>query len=299
MIEDLYCPYCTTALTHEREAFSCAQCLRKYPVIDGIPSFVEDDSFKDNHFTSAYFKDLIAIEKKHFWHKTKRLLLYSFLKKNIPDYKSKGFFELGCGCGYFLHFLREKGVYVQGGGDLFPESLQIVSEYLDVPLYRVNALELPFQDRFGIVALLDIIEHIEDDVKVLKEVHRSLKSGGYVLVTVPALEMLRRNLDNVLRHKRRYTKNQLKQCLEKSGFTPLKITYYNAYTVPFLLVQRLIENMKKDNLSTDAHEVIHFNNTINPVANFVFQALFAIERKIIVNFGLPVGGSLVALGQKK
>ena len=293
----LYCPECKKELSGNTGGYHCAACSTSYPVIDGIPSFVEDDSFKNNYFTSAYFDNLIETEKKHFWHITKRKLLYRFLKKNIPDFESIGFFELGCGSGYFLDYLMKRGVRIQGGGDLFVESLKIVSGYLKIPLYKIDALRMPFRDEFGIVALLDIIEHIDDDLGVLKEVRGSLRKGGYVLVTVPALEILRRNLDNILRHKRRYTKGLLRDRLIQAGFSNPKVTYFNAYTIPFLLAQRSYEYVRKNSLETDEKKVINKSNTIHSLPNSLFQLAAAIERPFIVQFGIPAGASLMAIAK--
>ena len=126
-----YCPECKNNLDTKNGSHFCGECSLEYPVVNGIPSFVKDDSFKNNHFLSEYFDDLIATEKRHFWHKTKRKLLYKYLQSNIPDLATKGFFELGCGSGYFLNYLMERGVRIQGGGDFWIDTV-IQSTFVQV-----------------------------------------------------------------------------------------------------------------------------------------------------------------------
>ena len=73
---------------------------------------------------------------------------------------------------------------------------------------------------FEISTLLDVLEHT-DDKKTLQELHRILKPEGLLIITVPAFKFLWSKLDDVLKHKRRYTKSSLqkvlKQALEKVG----------------------------------------------------------------------------------
>ncbi|MDD5063243.1 MAG: class I SAM-dependent methyltransferase [Phycisphaerae bacterium] len=96
--------------------------------------------------------------------------------------------DFGCGKGHLLNGLNRKkagrlvGVdaseeQVEQGRKLFPD-LEIVKIHKDAPL--------PFDDAtFGSVTIMDVLEHIYEQAKLLTELNRVLIDGGKLIVTVP------------------------------------------------------------------------------------------------------------------
>jgi SAM-dependent methyltransferase len=75
---------------------------------------------------------------------------------------------------------------------------------------------------FDLLLLLDVLEHIEDDLGFLREtVARNLVAGGYALISVPAWQALFGDHDVRLRHFRRYQPDQARRLVEGSGLTVL------------------------------------------------------------------------------
>ena len=72
----------------------------------------------------------------------------------------------------------------------------------------ITELPLP-DDRFDFAVCLDVIEHIDDDLRALRELHRVVRPGGTLLVTVPAYQWLWSEHDVINHHKRRYTRKTL------------------------------------------------------------------------------------------
>jgi hypothetical protein len=74
--------------------------------------------------------------------------------------------------------------------------------------------------RFGGILMLDVIEHVQDDVAFVREVvEESLAPGGWVLVSVPAYQSLFSSHDQALKHFRRYSPGGIRTVLEASGLT--------------------------------------------------------------------------------
>ncbi|MEK7649498.1 MAG: class I SAM-dependent methyltransferase [Patescibacteria group bacterium] len=144
--------------------------------------------------------------------------------------------DLGCGREAFLlkHFSRkikhgygfDKYITAEEGG-----------------AYTLKALELddkvPLPDAtVDLVTILAALEHFSDEAGMLSEVYRVLKPGGRVVITVPTwrnkplLEMLASwgviNKDEILDHKRYYSKKELSAALTKAGFSPASqtLTYW-------------------------------------------------------------------------
>ncbi len=75
--------------------------------------------------------------------------------------------------------------------------------------------------------MVNVLEHIEDDVSVLRSLHRLLKPGGKMLIFVPALQVLYNALDKRVRHVRRYDKRGLSKALIDAGFEIERMRYFD------------------------------------------------------------------------
>ena len=91
---------------------------------------------------------------------------------------------------------------------------------------------------FGAAGLFDVIEHVEDDARILGDVHRVLRPRGVLCVTVPAYAWLWSAEDDQAGHFRRYTLSRLGDLLAQSGFEPRYLTYFFApLTVPLFFLR--------------------------------------------------------------
>ena len=98
--------------------------------------------------------------------------------------------DLGCGDGEITMFLGEKlkakEVY---GVDIREEAVSIAS-HRGVRAYRLdlNNEDLPFPDEFfDLVTSLEVIEHLVNPDRMLREARRVLRKGGHLLISTPNL----------------------------------------------------------------------------------------------------------------
>ena len=73
--------------------------------------------------------------------------------------------------------------------------------------------------------MLDVLEHLSDDDRALSEVHRILKPGGALILSVPAYQHLWSAHDEALHHFRRYEKAGLNQVLRRAGFDVWRLSF--------------------------------------------------------------------------
>jgi len=102
-----------------------------------------------------------------------------------------------------------------------------------------SALNIPcINNSIDIVLALDLIEHIRDDVKVLKEIHRILKKGGVFLLTTPVknkkfIPFTPKKFTSVLHYKwghvrEGYSNEELNSLLSKYNFQIIiNSTFFN------------------------------------------------------------------------
>lgn len=103
-----------------------------------------------------------------------------------------------------------------------------------------QSAEAALARRYGLIALLDVVEHIEDDAGFLRELHGALIPGGRIILTVPAYQWLWSPLDVHSRHYRRYTRRQLVGRLRAAGYRVEFASYWNTFLFPVAALVRLM-----------------------------------------------------------
>jgi SAM-dependent methyltransferase len=98
----------------------------------------------------------------------------------------------------------------------------------------------------ALVALLDVIEHIEDDAAALRALARRIDPGAHVVITVPALQWAFSSWDTALGHFRRYSRSSLTDVVGGAGLTVLRCDYLFPELLPLLPVRTLRRGARAD-----------------------------------------------------
>ena len=102
--------------------------------------------------------------------------------------------------------------------------------------------QLPFPEAtFDLVAALDVLEHVEDDVGALDALIHLVKPGGYIVITVPTHPFLWGSHDRRLHHVRRYSVGHLRTMCEESGAEVVYFGAFNTILAPIAFAVRLAE----------------------------------------------------------
>jgi len=235
------------------------------------------------------------VEDVHWWFVARRRILLSILNQYIGGDTAgrRRILDVGCGTGTMLGYLAQFGdaegvdVDAEAVGYCHARGLKHVSQS--------PADRLPFDsDTFDLVTALDVIEHIDDDLGVLREVKRVLKPGGRLLVTVPAYMFLWGRQDDINLHKRRYVAAELRKRLKSAGFDVVRLTYLNALLFPAIAAIRLIRHV----LPEPAELKSDFSFPAPRPLNGPLIAVFGSERYVLGRFNFPFGVSIMALAQK-
>jgi SAM-dependent methyltransferase len=90
-----------------------------------------------------------------------------------------------------------------------------------------------------LILMMDVLEHVDDDLELLDMYTRTMPQGGYVLVTVPAFQFLWSRHDVFLEHRRRYTLNHLEKVLIRAGLSIARSRYFFASLLPIVAMTRV------------------------------------------------------------
>lgn len=92
--------------------------------------------------------------------------------------------------------------------------------------HRVQCIE-PDQS-VDLLYSLNVLEHIGDDVAVLRACHEKIEPGGRVLIYVPAFQVLYSSMDKLVGHCRRYTRSDLAEKMRLAGFDVIRNKYVDS-----------------------------------------------------------------------
>ncbi|HUV74574.1 MAG TPA: methyltransferase domain-containing protein, partial [Anaerolineae bacterium] len=168
-----------------------------------------------------------------------------------------------------------------------------------------QAEDMPFEDgSFDLVTALDVIEHCEDDLQILRECHRVCAKGGLIAITVPAFQWLWSNNDLINDHKRRYSRAELRHKLGETGFDVRRITYNNFFVfpaaAPLILARRRAE--KEPQLATPSTDQEAYQVEMEPTSppvNALLSGVGRLEAAVLRITDLPLGTSIICLGAKR
>ena len=237
----------------------------------------------------SLYPQMAALENKHWWFSARRTIVNYFLSQlNLPT--NTKILEAGCGTGGNLSLLAQYGqVFAIESNEVARE---FASKNRGVEV-KAGTLpdNIPFQsEKFDLIVLLDVLEHLEEDARSLQALSKQLKIGGYLLVTVPALPFLWGQHDEKHHHYRRYVKTGLHQLVKNTGFKIIKLSYFNFFIFPMVLLIRLLHRFSKK----EQDELILPPSWLN----WLLKKIFASERYFINRMSLPIGVSLILIAQK-
>lgn len=194
--------------------------------------------------------------------------------------------DIGCGSGGFIFSAKERGFEPLG---LEPDKAAVeLSKKLYGPLNIIVGSADDIQKlgrRFDNLTMLDVLEHLEDDVAQIQENYRWLQERGRLVIVVPAFPLLYGIHDMNKKHFRRYKKKELIEKLEKNKFRVIEIRYWNAIGfLPYLISEKILKKELTTDLRSDSKKG-KLKSAINKILNSWFKY---VENKINFHFGLSI-----------
>ncbi|MGW7773352.1 class I SAM-dependent methyltransferase [Pseudomonas machongensis] len=246
-------------------------------------------------FPVSSFERLAALEANNWWFRARNNVLIWALRKHVGNFSS--FLEIGCGTGFVLEGISKAFPAAQlHGSEYFREGLVHAEKRIPQASFsQLDATRMTDVEQYEVIGAFDVIEHIEDDQKVLDNLACALKPGGALVVSVPQHRWLWSQVDEYACHQRRYTRDEL---VEKIGAAGLKVEYTTSFVsllVPLMWLSRLSAN--RQHKAPDYNPENEF--LIPGWLNACLAGVMRIELGLIkLGLRLPVGGSVLAIARK-
>ncbi|MDQ8755825.1 class I SAM-dependent methyltransferase [Sphingosinicella sp. LHD-64] len=230
---------------------------------------------------------MAELDEQHWWYRARREILSDLIARRIAPPVGARILEIGCGTGHNLAMLggfgRVDAIEVDGAArDIASRRLGRV--VMNAPLPALTGVE---DGAYDLIAILDVLEHVEEDRAALEGMARKLKPGGRILITVPAHPWMWSAHDVVNHHKRRYTRATLRSVIGEAGLKIEMLSWFNSLLFPLAAGARVAGRITGKEDSDDSLPP-------RPV-NSLFEKIFGLERYAIGRLPFPPGVSLAAI----
>ena len=265
---------------------------------------------RNEEYDAGGFDSLRKMQTQHFWYAGRHRFIEYTLKKMLKSTGTQhndrlSMIDLGGGCGGWIHYLMNNPDYSQcelALGDSSIHALQYAADYVGpkAKRYQIDLLQLPWQARWDVVFLLDVMEHIPDDTAALQQAWKILRPGGLLFVATPALKVFWTYNDELAHHVRRYSKKDYAALAEQAGFDLLLSRYFMFLLSPLLYLSRI---KSPDHKNMNAEELREFLARTHRVpaapVNAALKTIFHMETPAGVWMPFPWGTSILGVFQKR
>ena len=190
---------------------------------------------------------------------------FDILKKYIKGIVA----EVGPGNGSFLKYYLPLAEQI----DLYEPSNNFIDNLKKIKNQKTSIINNNFTQKdnaYDTILYLDVLEHIENDENELEIAFKSLKTGGALIINVPAFQHLYSQFDKDIDHFRRYSKNDLKKLTNKFKFSKTKLIYYDSIGYFLSIGSKLITKNYLNNFENK----IKIWDTLMPISKIIDLIIF-------------------------
>jgi SAM-dependent methyltransferase len=232
---------------------------------------------------------MAQIDRDHWWFVGRRRILTALLARFRPRPEPLRILEVGCGTGSNIAMLQQFGAVDAIEPD--DDARAFAAQRSGIAVKGGYLPDVPLEDgHYDLIVLLDVLEHIPDDLTALHALRPKLAPGGRLFVAVPAMPSLWSGHDVAHHHQRRYTRATLDAVIGAAGFRVRHRASFNAILLPAIVGVRLLNRLLG---RTGGDE----DAVPSPWLNRLLTRTFAAEAGAATRGLLPFGVSLAYVAE--
>jgi SAM-dependent methyltransferase len=238
------------------------------------------------------YENMFLLEDSYWWYRGLHRILLDQLDKYGIKSRHLNILDAGCGTGKILELAGNYGNLY--GIDISMEAIKFAgSRDKGFILSQGDVSQLPFKNNsFDALVSLDVLYTVNDDIKALKEFHRTLKTSGLLILNLPSYNFLSSRHDIAIFTKRRYCKKKVIKLLSDNGFKIERATYWNTFLFPLEASIRILSKfLPKTGCKSDLCPLPRFINYL--LTRIIFAEILLMRR-----FDFPFGLSLLIVAKK-
>lgn len=222
---------------------------------------------------------------------------YLWIFNLVKNYYGKRIADIGCGRGFMLNIISQNIDYeyllgIDGDPNNIENNILKSGHNSNCFLFHKNiesySCEVLKQYKIDTILFLDVLEHIKNDINMLKNFYNILPDEGSLIIKVPALKCLYGPIDIASEHYRRYSKKELTEKAKQAGFNVLTLKYMNIFGMFLYIAKNKI-----------FRQSTNFSRTLkNTSLKEIDKLIPFLEKLDKLNF-LPIGLSLIGVFRKQ
>ncbi|MFC5520591.1 class I SAM-dependent methyltransferase [Polaromonas jejuensis] len=269
-----------------------------YTVVEGIRCFSPEVASSYADYPDDGFDLTDKSGESSFWVRSRNRLFKKIVQNNLVTSHKTKFLEIGCGTGGFIQKIVENENLEITGSEIYLKGLLYAKKNLPaVEFVQFDVTKGVIGEAFDLIVAFDVLEHIENDVAAISNINKMLHEGGRVIVTVPQHMFLWSQLDEIVKHKRRYSRRELVTKLQENGFDISYCTSFLFVLFPLMLISRMFDKGRSQSKSDDLALGKRVN--FSKILNWIFDCFMRIDEALIgLGISLPFGGTLVVVAKK-
>jgi 2-polyprenyl-3-methyl-5-hydroxy-6-metoxy-1,4-benzoquinol methylase len=268
-------------------------------IVDGIKCYSPEVANSYADYPDTGFDLTNENAESSFWVSSRNRLFKSIVQSHLVPKSKTRFLDIGCGTGDFIQQIVENKNMEITGSEIYLKGIAYAKKNLpSVDFVQFDVTQGKIGEQFHIITAFDVIEHIENDNAALSNISHMLKKDGVLIVSVPQHMFLWSKLDEIVKHKRRYSRRELVAKLKANDFDIDYVTSFLFILFPIMILSRLFDRVD-DQLPTEERDLkkwVTFSGFLNRIFDFIMKID---EALISIGVSLPVGGTLVAVARKK
>jgi len=269
-----------------------------YTVVDGIRCFSPEVAGAYTDYPDSGFDVTDENSESSFWVRSRNRLFKKIVYDNlVPTGKTK-LLEIGCATGDFIRQIVDNKNLEITGSEIYLKGLKYAKKNLpEVDFIQFDVTQGGVGEKFDLIVAFDVIEHIEDDVAAILNIYKMLNKEGVAIITVPQHMFLWSNLDEIVKHKRRYSRRELVTKLQENEFETSYVTSFVFVLFPLMFISRLFDKGRKQTQPDDM--ALEKRVKFPGVLNWIFDIFMRLDEVLIrMGVSLPYGGTLVVVAKK-
>lgn len=239
--------------------------------------------FDHDRYNEAYPPGI----ERSWWSRARNTMIGRAFRRHVAS--NAHVLEVGCGTGIVTAHLRSLGWEVTGVELGTPVRGLHAEKHL---LLGTDVFDLPPDQRtgYGVLALFDVLEHLEDPAGFLRRLLQHFPNAHMVIITVPARQELWTSFDAHYGHHRRYDRGMVRTMFAAAGLATVSVRYFFHALYPAIAVNNLLRGRKRN---------IRFAPPApgpSSILNAAVAACFAAEAAVVP--GPVPGSSIIAVARR-
>jgi 2-polyprenyl-3-methyl-5-hydroxy-6-metoxy-1,4-benzoquinol methylase len=268
--------------------------------IDGIKCYSQKNAFAYSNYPDGGFDFMDNKSDLSFWVKSRNRIFKALIYKNIFKVGEVEILEIGCGTGGFISKISSDDRFKITGSEIYHKGLVYAkTRQPKINFIQYDVVEKALDIDFDMILAFDVLEHIDDDCIAIKNIKNMLKHDGKVIISVPQHRFLWGKLDDLVMHKRRYSKSELVRKIQDNG---LRVNYATSFVFilfPLMFLSRMFDRGSASSVAQHEKE-LEARVVFNPIINELFNLFMRIDEFFIkLGISLPFGGTLIVVASKQ